>query len=151
MPALAPRELLAFMRQEPYAVQASTSASGAPQAALVGIVVTERFEVFFDTLGSSRKIANLRRDPFAALVIGPTASGSARTVQFEGVADEPQGPDLERLLTQYVARFPDGRARQSWPGVTYVRITPTWIRHSDFSTDPPQIDEFGPEDLLTIR
>ena len=39
-------DLLAFMRQQQYAVQASVSASGTPQAAVVGIVVSDRVEVF---------------------------------------------------------------------------------------------------------
>ena len=64
--------LLTFMRREPYAVQASVSALGAPQAAIVGIVVSDRFEVFFDTLLSSRKAINLRHSPEAAVAIGST-------------------------------------------------------------------------------
>lgn len=140
-------KLLAFMRQELYAVQASVSALGAPQAAIVGIVVSERFEVFFDTLASSRKALNLRCNPAAALVIGPAAAASERTVQLEGVADEPRGADLDRLLELYFGRFPDGRERQNWPGITYVRVTPTWLRYSDFSVDPPEIVEFQAQDL----
>ncbi len=37
-------DLLQFMRAHRYAVQASVSAAGLPQAALVGIVVTDGFE-----------------------------------------------------------------------------------------------------------
>jgi hypothetical protein len=37
------------------------AAGGAPQAAVVGIVVSDALELFFDTLGSTRKMANLRR------------------------------------------------------------------------------------------
>lgn len=139
--------LLAFMRQELYAVQASVSPAGLPQAAVVGVVVTDRFEVFFDTLASSRKVANLRQAPTIALVIGPVTAGVERTVQLAGIADEPTGPALERLLDLYFARFPDGRERRRWPGVTYVRVTPTWLRYSDFSADPPEIVEFPREDL----
>jgi hypothetical protein len=36
----------------------------------VGIAVTDRFEVVFDTLGSSRKARNLRANPSIALVLG---------------------------------------------------------------------------------
>lgn len=140
--------LLTFMRQELYAVQASVAADGAPQAAIVGVVVSDQFEVFFDTLADSRKAINLRRNPVTALVIGPAATGSERTVQLQGNADEPRGTDLERLLELYFARFPDGRERRQWPGVTYWRVRPTWIRHSDFSTNPPEIVEFGPADLM---
>ncbi|MFN0105365.1 MAG: pyridoxamine 5'-phosphate oxidase family protein [Bryobacteraceae bacterium] len=140
-------ELLAFMRKERYAVQASVSANGAPQASIVGIVVSDQFEVFFDTLSASRKSANLLRNPGAALVIGPADANADRTVQLEGIADEPSGSDLERLLELYFARFPDGKDRQSWPGIIYLRVRPTWIRYSSFAVNPPEILEFGVEDL----
>jgi hypothetical protein len=68
-------------------------------------------------------------------------------VQLEGVTDEPEGADLARLLELYFARFPEGRERQSWPGITYLRVTPTWLRYSDFSVDPPEIVEFQARDL----
>jgi pyridoxine/pyridoxamine 5'-phosphate oxidase len=140
-------KLLMFMREEPYAVQASVATHGVPQAAVVGIVVTDRFEVFFDTLANARKAVNLRHNPAAALVIGPAAAGSERTVQLEGVADEPTGAELERLLELYFATFPDGRERQQWPGISYWRVSPTWLRYSDFSVDPPEIVEFNALDF----
>ncbi|MGE3509894.1 MAG: pyridoxamine 5'-phosphate oxidase family protein [Vicinamibacterales bacterium] len=139
--------LLAFMRQEPYAVQASVSDAGMPQAAIVGVVVSEQFEVFFDTLGTSRKAGNLTRRPHVAMVLGPAAAGSAQTVQLEGAADEPRGEDLARLLQLYFERFPDGRERRRLPDITYWRVRPTWIRFSDFSLDPPHIVEITPNDF----
>jgi hypothetical protein len=64
--------------------------------------------------------------------LAPQPLGSTRTVQLEGVTDEPEGADLARLLELYFARFPEGRERQSWPGITYLRVTPTWLPYSDF-------------------
>jgi methyltransferase (TIGR00027 family) len=55
--------------------------------------------------------------------------------------DEPTGPELQHLKTQYFARFPDGPERQAWPGITYVRARPRWIRFSDFHQTPPEIVE----------
>jgi hypothetical protein len=136
-------ELLAFMRGSSLAVQASVSQTGAPQAAVVGIVVTDAFEVFFDTLGHSRKMQNLRTNACVALVIGGLTNGDERTVQYEGVVDEPAGPELARLKKLYFSRFPDGPQRQNWPGLTYVRARPRWIRYSDFNQDPPEIVEFN--------
>ena len=137
-------ELLQFMRSEKYAVQTSVSPGGAPQAAVVGIAVSDRFEVVFDTLASSRKALNLRANASIALVVGGTRDGDERTVQYEGIADEPSGGELERLLSVYYARFPDGRDRRAWPGLIYVRVKPTWIRYSNFGANPPEIVEFGP-------
>ena len=116
-------ELLSFMRQHPLAVQSSVSSADAAQAAVVGIAVSDRFEVFFDTRDRSRKVDNLRRNPKIALVIGGATVGDERSVQYEGVADEPSGAELRRLKDLYFASFPDGRARESWPGITYIRVT----------------------------
>ena len=138
--------LLAFMRQARYAVQASVNDDGGPQAALVGVVVSDQFEVFFDTLGSSRKAGNLRRRPRAAMVLGPAGADAAQTVQLEGPADEPSGADLARLLDLYFERFPDGRDRQRSSDVAYWRVRPAWIRFSDFTSDPPDVVEFTPGD-----
>jgi hypothetical protein len=49
---------------------------------------------------------------------------------------------LERLKELYFLQFPDGRDRQSWPGLVYVRARPGWIRFSDFNRVPPEIVEF---------
>lgn len=136
------------MRQERYAVEASTSATGDPQAAVVGIAVSDQFEIFFDTLATTRKAANLRRNPRLALVIGPMHGGADRTVQFEGIADEPSGAELERLQELYYAAFPDGPSRRNWQGLIYVRVRPIWIRYSNFTVDPPEIVEFQGQDLL---
>ncbi len=94
-------ELLRFMRGHSLAERASVSPSGAPQAAVVGFVVRNRFELLFDTVESSRKAANLRREPKIAFVIGCLTDGDERTVQYEGVADEPSGADLRRLQRLY--------------------------------------------------
>jgi general stress protein 26 len=122
-------EMLQFIRRHRYAVQASTAENGAPQAAVVGIAVTDAAEVVFDTLGTSRKAQNLRREPRSALVVG---WDEEQTLQLEGVADEPTGDELQRLKRVYLAAFPDGVEREQWPDITYVRVRVTWARYSDF-------------------
>jgi hypothetical protein len=139
--------LLEFMRRPRLAVQASVSAVNAPQAAVVGYAVTDLFEIVFDTLDSSRKGQNLRRNNRIALVIGGLVDGEERTVQYEGIADEPSGEELDRLKQVYYAAWPDGPSRLSWRGLTYVRVKPTWIRYSDFKANPPEIIEFTADQL----
>ncbi len=139
-------EILAFMQRQKLAVQASVTAAGRPQAAVVGVVTSDALQVFFDTLEDTRKCENLRRDPEIALVLGwDLAEGI--TVQLEGVADEPEHEELAEWKARYFAAFPDGAARQSWPGITYFRVRPRWIRFSDFSGASPRIVELGPNEL----
>ena len=142
------KQLLAFMQQHRLAVEASVSTAGGAQAAAVGVAVTDQFEIVFDTLASSRKAENLRRNPRLAFVIGGMNEGDERTVQYEGVADEPSGAELERVKQAYYHVYPDGPSRLSWPGLMYVRVRPTWIRYSDYTLDPPQIVEFTAEQLV---
>lgn len=144
-------ELLRFMRVERHATVASVSATGAPQAALVGVVVSDDFEIFFDTLETTRKAANLRARAGAAVVLGSVAADAQVTVQVEGIADEPRDIDLERLKTLYFERFIDGPARQAWKGLIYVRIRPTWLRVSDYRPNPPLIVELDTAGLEALK
>jgi pyridoxine/pyridoxamine 5'-phosphate oxidase len=105
------------------------SSAGAPQAAVVGYAVSDDLEIVFDTIGTTRKAENLRRDPRIALVIG---WDDDQTVQLEGIADEPKGEELERMKKVYFAAWPDGVEREAWKDITYVRVRPIWARYSDF-------------------
>jgi uncharacterized protein YhbP (UPF0306 family) len=135
-------ELLHFMRGHSLAIEASVSQSKVPQAAVVGFIVTDDFEVFFDTIDTTRKALNLRQNPNIAFVVGGLTKGDERTVQYEGVADEPAGAELERLKELYFVRFPDGPDRLRWPGLIYIRVRPRWMRFSNFNQAPPEIVEF---------
>lgn len=136
--------LVQFLRGHKLAVQATVAKGGAPQAAVVGIGVGDACEIVFDTLESTRKFENLRADPRIALVVGWDAE---KTAQIEGVADFPRGAELERIRNVYFAAHPDGRDRLAWPGITHVRVRPTWVRYSDFTRDPPLIVELSAADL----
>lgn len=134
-------DLLSFLHRRRWAVVATVSANAAPEAALVGIAITEDLEVVFDTTDNTRKFANLKSNAKIALVVGGWVDGDERTLQYEGYADIPEGDELERLKAVYFGVFPEGRERQAWPGITYVRVRPTWLRYSDFNVAPPIISE----------
>ena len=137
-------ELFAFMSRHRWAVEATVAASGAPQAAVIGFAATRDLEIVFDTLKTSRKYQNMLKAPKMALVIG---WDDAQTLQVEGVADEPRGATLERLKARYFEVFPDGREREAWKDITYVRVKPTWFRYSDFRGNPPKILEISADQL----
>lgn len=131
--------LYSFLSQHRYGVVSSISGEGTPQSALVGIAISSDLEIIFDTVKSSRKYPNLIARPACSFVVGGWAG--EQTVQFEGIATEPKGPDLKRYQEMYFAVWPDGPARMNWPGMTYFVIRPRWIRYSDFDQRPPIIEE----------
>jgi general stress protein 26 len=137
-------ELVRFLRRYKLAVQASVAPGGAPQAAVVGFAVSDALEIVFDTVEVTRKYRNLRADARIALVIG---WDDEITAQIDGVADFPTGDELERVRQCYFVAYPDGRERLAWPGITHIRVRPTWVRYSDFTKDPPRVVELTGEQL----
>lgn len=140
--------LVSFLRDQKWAVEASVSVHGAPQAAVLGVVVTDDLEIFFDTFDDSRKAQNLRRNRKIALVVG---WDDGRTVQIEGNADEPHGDELEALKALYFARFADGEERAKKAKIAYFRVRPTWIRISDFRNGDPVVETLKGGDLRGHR
>jgi hypothetical protein len=110
-----PRGLLEFLRLHRLAIEASVSGAGAPQAAVVGFAITDQFEIVFDTLESTRKAQNLRGHPKIAFVVGGLVGVDERTVQYEGVADEPSGAELDRLRKMYYAAYRTDRVGSAGP------------------------------------
>ena len=130
-------ELFELLRHYKLGVVASVATTGAPQAAIVGIAVTEQLEIVFDALTSSRKFANIAHEKRVAVVVGE----GELTIQIEGEADVPANAELERVREVYFAAYPDGRERMAWPDITWLRIRPTWIRIADYNENPPVIAE----------
>jgi pyridoxine/pyridoxamine 5'-phosphate oxidase len=136
-----------YLAAQRYGVVSSLHASGAPEAALVGIGWWRRAqgagELVFDTAMESRKARNLLARPRCAVVVG---WDDETTVQIEGEARSPQDAELEAAKAAYFETWPDGRERQSWPGLGYFVIRPTWLRYSRYLPDHA-IVEFGEADL----
>lgn len=132
------RELIEFVRIRGLGVVATTDAQGRPEAALVGVAATGRGEIVFDTTRHARKLANIERQPFVALVVG---WDDEVTVQLEGRADVPAGDDQTRCREAYFDQFPDGRRRAGSPDIVHVRVVPSWVRHADYRPDGTGIVE----------
>jgi nitroimidazol reductase NimA-like FMN-containing flavoprotein (pyridoxamine 5'-phosphate oxidase superfamily) len=127
-------ELLGYLRSQRLGVLGTLAPSGEPQAALVGYAITPDFELLFDTLRTTRKYRNMMANPRVSFTVGSTVGhGDERTVQYEGIAEELAGEQLERLRPGYFAAWPDGVDRVQWPDITWFVIRPRWIRYSDFN------------------
>ena len=125
-------ELIDFVRARGLGVVASRGPDGSPQAALVGIAATDQGELVFDCSRDSRKYANIKRNSAVALVVG---WDDEVTVQIEGRADVLSGMDLERCKAAYFNQYPDGQQRAESPEIAHIRVTPRWLRYSDYRPD----------------
>lgn len=129
---IAEADLYTFMQARELCVLSTMSPSGQPQAALVNIAVTPALELIFHTLQTNRKCINLRHNPRLAAVIGWE---DEQTVQYEGIAEELFESALASCKKIYLERFPERAGRVAWPGLTFFRVRPLWLRYSRYS--PP--------------
>jgi len=117
----------------------TVASSGRPQAAVVNFATTPELEIILCTRTTSRKYANLARDPHAALVIG---WDDRITAQCEGLAEMPAGAELDRCKQMYLAKHPQAKLWIDEPTAVFVKVRPTWIRYSDLNHHPWEIKEF---------
>ncbi len=132
-------DLCAFIHKREVGVVSTVSADGMPQAAVVNIAVTPNLELIFFTIQTNRKCVNLRLDPHLAAVIGWE---DVQTLQYEGVADEPRDEDLKECEKTYLKKFPDRVVRSMWPGLTFFRVRPVWLRFSSYG-HPWYVEEYS--------
>ncbi|MFE5337769.1 pyridoxamine 5'-phosphate oxidase family protein [Isoptericola sp. NPDC056573] len=119
-------------------VVSTVGPDGAPQAAYLTLAVTARGELVFDARVGSRKVANLRRDPRVAVVVG---GPGGTTLQVQGVADVPSGDDAARCADAYRAAFPRFAASLDDPGIVVVRVVARWARWGDYRSSPPVVED----------
>jgi general stress protein 26 len=106
----------------------TVSGDGNPEAAVVNLAVNADLELVFETIQTTRKCENLRRDPRIAVVVWR----GDETLQLEGIADEPDEYARRALLETYFAAQPEALGHCGWPGLTYFRVRPRWIRLSRY-------------------
>lgn len=128
--SLTRKEAFEFLKAAQLGAISTVSRDGSPEAAVVNIAVNESLELVFETIQTTRKCVNLRRDPRVAIVVWR----GDETLQYEGVADEPDLYAREPLLQTYFSAQPEALGHCGWPGLTYFRVQPRWIRLSRYGT-----------------
>ena len=129
------KKVLDFISQQKLTVISSIGPNGGPQSAVIGFGQTERFELIFGTLNTSRKYQNIKADPHVSFVIG---WGNA-TVQYEGLAHELSEADMSLVRETYWKKNTNAERFHNDPGQRYFKVSPKWIRYSDFGAEPFEI------------
>ena len=85
----------------------------------------------FNTYTTSRKYKNLKNNPAVSIVVW---DGDKIEVQYEGMAQEIEGAELEKFKGYY-------NEKTNWriwkiKEFRYFKVTPNWIKFSDFTIFP---------------
>jgi pyridoxine/pyridoxamine 5'-phosphate oxidase len=127
-------EFVEFARAAELAVLATASPAGKPEAALLGVAVTESGDLVVDIHRSARKLTNITRNNQVAVVIGWADDVS---IQVEGHIRLVTGDERRGYEKVYLARFPGSRVSDS--AFEVAVITPEWVRRYDAGSDPARI------------
>lgn len=132
--------ILDFLHEQPMATLSTVGAdSGTPQAALIAFVETKQFEIVFETFGGSRKYRNLKHNGAVALVVGFSPTNHV-TFQYEGVATEVGAEAIASTKALFADKdTPCSAEFLEDPRVRFFKITPRWLRYSDYRQKPPFI------------
>jgi general stress protein 26 len=129
---------LAFLKSHDLAMLATVSAEGQPRARLVYYASDEAFNIYFLSLANTRKVADIRANPKAAMVI--SSDDKQHTLQLEGTFEEMTdtatfGPIITELSRHL---FPEAEPAAPITHLdkdkpVFYKLAPTWIRWGDFT------------------
>ncbi len=131
-------DLLRFMRSHHLAVLATMSSTGQPLASVVSYVVTDQLQIIIDTNRITGKSLNVRHNPKTAFAIG---WDNRQTLEINGLGQVLTGVELEEARKFYASVYPE-RSRQMDAIIKdfdCIRISPFWMRFSDFQRNPASI------------
>ena len=126
--------IMDFIKNEKLAVLATVTIDGKPEAAVMAFSEKDNFELIFQTPNDSRKYANLKKNPNVAVAYGWDLEKNI-TVQYEGVAKEAQGGEINECREIHSRKSQISAEYANIPENKYFKVIPKWIRYWDFKTD----------------
>ncbi len=134
-------KILNFLSTNHLMVLSTMNKKNNPQSALVAFAETEHLELIFGTFSTTRKYTNLKQNQNVSIVIG-TDETTNITLQYEGIATE--ASSAKETKAWQAIQLKKNHASKKYADhkdQRYFKITPIWIRYSDFSKDPEEIFE----------
>lgn len=126
-----------LLRSQMLCVVSTVHADGSPESALVAFSESPDLEIVFGTFSDSRKFTNILRDPRVALTIGT----DEQALQMEGTARVASDAEVERCTAQHIRKNPSSSKYAHDPKQRYIIVKPTWLRYTDYGTEPDTIEE----------
>lgn len=137
-------EIITFLKEKSpkLCVMASSSSDGKPECAVMGYAVLDDLTLVLCTDKTSRKWNNLKANPRVACIFG--WSFEELNVQYEGTTELIESGEMfDKAKETYFEVHPEALEFKELPETVYLKISPLWLRLSDYSVAPPRIEEFN--------
>lgn len=134
-------KVLDILKNTRLGVISTIHSNNTPESAVVAVTETQNLEIVFATLDITRKYKNILSNTNVSFVIG---WDNWITVQIEGVANITKGEEREKCQALHLTKHPDSKRYAADPHEQYIKVTPKWIRYTDFNKTPEEIFEITP-------
>ncbi len=132
--------ILAFIKAQRLTVIATVDVeNNKPEAAVIAFAEKDNLDLIFGTKNSSRKYANIQKNPNVSFVIG--WSDEFGTLQYEGIATELSGEEAVEHGTMLADKNENARIFLTKENQRYFLVRPTWLRFTDKSKTPQEETE----------
>ncbi|MBI2641749.1 pyridoxamine 5'-phosphate oxidase family protein [Candidatus Roizmanbacteria bacterium] len=136
------KTILDFLEKNRVGVLATLLLDGTPHgAALHYSFKIDPLELYFSVDKMSRKCKGLieRKEGKASIVIG-FSEEDWLTLQVEGTIRIVDNPNtIKEIKKVHYVRHPNSLKFENDPNTVFLLFRPTWLRYTDFNTEPPKI------------
>ncbi len=129
-----------FLNDQMHMIVSTVGENNKPEAALVGFGLADDLSLIFGTYTTTRKFKNLESNPAVAIVFG---NNEKITVQYEGIAAALEGEELAKYKVPYFKKIPSSKKYETNPDQVYLKVTPSWIRYTNYNKDPIEVFEIS--------
>jgi uncharacterized pyridoxamine 5'-phosphate oxidase family protein len=129
---------LSFLTMNETGVLATVSPDGKPHARLLYYTSDESFNIYFITLASTRKVADMKANPHVAFTVSTVDMPQA--LQLEGTVTDltetaTNDPLIVAFIQKLIPKKPYGIPLEHLDTavIRIFKITPDWVRFGDFT------------------
>lgn len=132
----------ALIKRNPVCVLATGMPDGSPHTTVVHYsAMMDPLRLVISADVESDKVRNIQRSSVIAAAIGWSESDWV-TMQLRGTAKVLTDPsELADAKRTHYEVHPSSQQFEHDPGTVLLCFTPTWLRYSDLSVDPPAVSE----------
>lgn len=128
-------------RKDKFCILASSTPAGSPSAALMGYAIENDGSVILSTHTTTKKYKKLKENNKVALVFG--WGFDEANVQLEGAARLVESGDEYGACGDFFFIQNPVAAKFKTEDTVFIKITPNWVRYSNFSSSPPKVEEIA--------
>lgn len=132
--------VLEFLKKNDLCVLSTASKSGKSESAVMAFTVKDNFMLLMNSEEKTRKIKNILENPQVSVVIGGLKNDPS--VQIDGEGKIIEGDQAIEACEYMLKVHPELKDYGIEKG-KFISITPNWLRWSDFTQNPPAIEEFS--------